>query len=261
MSSQPIPSDPLRPDLGDLGGSAPAAGSRGPAPTDKRKAVVDALMRLASDRPWNDIELSDISEEAGVTLAEMRDLFPSKGAILDGFTRMIDRQVIAGTGDDLVGEPARERVFDIIMRRLDAMAPYKRALRRIGIALRTDLGSIAALNRSALNSSRYMLAAAGIPTEGPLNFVKLQGMVLTMAAVMETWFEDDDPTLAKTMARLDRELSRGERIMERAEDVRRLTAPLRAIGQAFIDGRSRVRKRSSRRYDDDAADEDPAAAI
>jgi hypothetical protein len=84
-------------------------------------------------------------------------------------------------------------------------------------------------------------------------------MVLTLARVMETWFEDDDPTMAKTMARLDRELRRGERIMERAEDARRLTAPLRAIGQAFLDGRNRTRRRSEPRYDEE--DRDPAAAI
>ena len=217
-------------------------------------------MRLAADRPWNDIELTDIAHDAGVSLAEMRDLFPSKGAILDGFTRMIDRKVIEGTTDDLIGEPARERIFDITMRRFDAMQPYKRALRRIGYALRGDVASLGALNRSALNSQRYMLAAAGIPTEGPLNFLKLQGMVLTLARVMETWFDDDDPTMAKTMARLDRELRRGERIIERAEDARRLTAPFRAIGQAFLDGRNRSRRRSASRYEDEA-DQDPAAAI
>jgi AcrR family transcriptional regulator len=253
--TDPLMPDPLAPRSGDAAGTtkSPAGAPGG------RKAVIEALMRLAADRPWNDIELTDIAAEAGVSLSEMRDMFPSKGAILDGFTRMIDKQVIEGTNDDLVGEPARERVFDIIMRRLDAMAPYKAALRRISMALRSDLGSLAALNRSALNSQRYMLAAAGIPTEGPLNFIKLQGMVLTQAAVTETWFDDDDPTLARTMARIDRELRRGERIMERADDVRRLTAPLRAIGQALLDGRNRHRNR--RRPVADDIDEDPAAAI
>nr|WP_245513352.1 TetR/AcrR family transcriptional regulator [Enterovirga rhinocerotis] len=220
-------------------------------------------MRLASDRPWSDIELSDVAREADLTLSEMRDLFPSKGAILEGFTRMIDKIVIEGTSDDLVGEPARERIFDVMMRRLDAVAPYRPALRRITWALRTDLTSLGALNRMALNSARYMLAAAGVPTEGPLGFVKLQGFVLAQANVMETWFEDDDPTLARTMARLDRELGRGEKLMGRAEDMRRLTAPLRAFGQALLDGRDRMRRRSSRSERDPAEGEreDPAAAI
>ena len=55
---------------------------------------------------------------------------------------------------------------------------------------------------------------------------------------MHTWLDDDDPALARTMARLDRELRRGERVVEGADDFRRLTAPLRAIGRAFVEGRS-----------------------
>lgn len=252
--------DPIIPDGFAVGAETVHPGPEAaPRPADKRTRAVEALMRLSSDRPWSDIEITDVAQEAGLSLSEMRDLFPSKGAILDGFTRMIDKAVIEGTSTDLVGEPARERVFDVVMRRLDAMAPYRPALRRIAWAMRGDLASMAALNRSALNSARYMLAAAGVPTEGPLGFVKLQGLVLAQANVIETWFEDDDPTQARTMARLDRELGRGERVMERAEDLRRLTAPLRALGQAVLDGRNRLRRRD--RDDLDGESKDPAAAI
>lgn len=241
---------------------APAVSTAVPPPPDRRQAATDALMRLAAIQPWGDIELVDIAREAGLTLGEMRDLYPSKGAILDGFTKAIDKIVIAGANEDLIGEPARERIFDVLMRRLDAMARYKVALKRISWALRTDPLSLAALNRSALNSARYMLATAGVPTEGPLGFIKLQGIVLALARVMETWFEDEDPSSAKTMAALDRELGRGERVLERAEDFRRLTAPLRALGQALFDGRSRLRRRDERESDRDPGETaDPAAAI
>jgi AcrR family transcriptional regulator len=234
------------------------------APTSKRDTVIDALMRLAADRPWSDIELIDIAEEAGISLAELRDLFPSKGAVLGGFSRRIDREVLNGTSDDLKDEPARERVFDVMMRRLDALAPYKKALRRIVFALRQDPLALAALNREGLNSQRYMLAAAGISTEGNLGPLKVQGAVIVFSNTMQTWLEDDDPSLARTMARLDRELRRGERVLERADDFRRLTMPLRALGQAILDGRNRMRRsraRSRERYDEDGETNDPAAAI
>lgn len=257
-------SDPLHAAPTSSAFAAATASSSGPqvrSPAGgKREQAVDALMRLAAEQPWDDIELADIAGEAGLTLSDMRDLFPSKGAMLEGFTRAIDKRVIDGTNEDLAGEPARERIFDVFMRRLDAMAPHKRALRRIGYAMRSDPLSLTALNRSALNSMRYMLAAAGVPTEGPLGFVKLQGSVLAFANVMETWFDDDDPAQAKTMAKLDRELTRGERVLERADDVRRLTAPLRAIGQALVDGGRRVRRRGDR-ADPEAEARDPAAAI
>ncbi len=232
-----------------------------PPSMSPREAVVEATMRLAADRPWSDIELSDIAREAGVSLADLRDLFPSKGAILGGFSRMIDRKVLEGGGDDLAGEPARERVFDVMMRRLDAMTPYKAALRRIIWALRSDPLSLAALNQVGLNSQRYMLASAGISTEGPLGGLKVQGAVIVLANTMETWFEDEDPVLARTMARLDRELRRGERVLERAEDFRRLTAPFRALGQALIDSRRTRRRPRSRPSFDEGETSDPAAAI
>ncbi|HEX2727170.1 MAG TPA: TetR family transcriptional regulator, partial [Beijerinckiaceae bacterium] len=202
-----------------------------------RDAIVEATMRLAAEQPWNDIDITDIAREAGVSLAEFRDLFPSKGAVLGAFSRKIDRAVLQGTTDELAGEPARERVFDVMMRRIDAMTPYKRALRRIAWAVRFDPVTMAALNQVGLNSQRFMLAAAGISTEGPLGLLKLQGAVVVFANTLDAWLEDDDPALARTMARLDRELRRGERVLERAEDVRRLTAPLRAVAQALLDSR------------------------
>jgi AcrR family transcriptional regulator len=224
---------------------------------------VEATLRLASDRPWNDIEIADIAREAHVSLSEFRDLFPSKGAVLGGFSRLIDRQVLDGTTDDLADEPPRERVFDVMMRRLDAMTPHKEALRRITFALRRDPLSLAALNQVGLNSMRFMLAAARVSTEGPLGHLKLQGAVIVFANTMETWLEDDDPALARTMARLDRELRRGERVLEQAEDFRRLTAPLRALGQAVVDGRNRMRRGRRSEWDraDDGESRDPAAAI
>jgi AcrR family transcriptional regulator len=225
-----------------------------------RDAVIDALMRLAESRPWSDIELQDIAQEAGISLADLRDMFPSKGAILGGLSRRIDRQVLEGTTNDLAGEPARERLFDVMMRRLDALAPYKRALKRISQGMRGDPLSLAAMNQMALNSQRYMLAAAGISTEDALGFLKLQGAVIIHANTLETWFDDDDPALARTMARLDREIRWGERVMERADDVRRLTAPFRALGQALFDRRRRDRRRRPDDYQDGET-RDPAAAI
>jgi hypothetical protein len=169
--------------------------------------------------------------------------------------------VLEGTTDDLKGEPARERLFDVMMRRLDALTPHKRALRRITFALRQDFAALAALNRSAINSMRYMLASAAISTEGPLGGLKLQGAVIVFSNTMQTWLEDDDPALARTMASLDRELRRGERVLEQAEDLRRLAAPFRALGQALLDrGRRRRRGRRRERFEEEE-DGDPAAAI
>ncbi|QRM30688.1 TetR/AcrR family transcriptional regulator [Microvirga sp. VF16] len=231
------------------------------APTDKKKAIVEALMDLAARRPWHEIEITDVAKAANVSLAEFRDLFPSKGAVLGALSRQIDRQVLEGTTDDLAGEPARERIFEVLMRRFDALQPYRQALRRAFQDLQYDPVAIAALNQVSLNSQRFMLAAAGINTEGPLGKLKVQGAVLVYANTMRTWLDDDDPTLAKTMARLDRELRRAERILEGAEDLRRLSAPLRAVGRALMQGRRSTRTGARRASEDNGDTQNPAAAI
>ncbi|KFC74624.1 hypothetical protein FG93_01055 [Bosea sp. LC85] len=231
-------------------------------PADPRKAVVDALFNLAASRRWDEIELGDIAAEAGVSLATLRNLFPSKLAILGGLTRIVDDAVLAGQSDDLADESYRERMFDLVMRRLDALAPYKAGLRRVIPAVRRDPLALAGLNRGAVNSWRYMLASAGIPTEDPLGGVRVQGAALLMARVVDVWLDDDEPELSRTMAQLDRELKTASWVMSRAEDIYRLTAPFRGLARAFCGARPRVRRRErgeDRRRDED--DEDFAPAI
>ena len=232
----------------------PATPAQEPKPaTEPRRRAVEALLRLAAQRDWDRIELTDIAGEAGLTLAELRGLFPSKGAMLGGLMRLVDDDVLAGTSADLAGEPIRERLFDLVMRRLDAMAPYKPGLRRIVPALKRQPLALAALNQAALNSWRYLLASVDVPTEDSLGNVRIQGAALLMARVLETWLDDDEPELARTMARLDRELTTAGRIMGRVEDVHRLTSPFRGLLRALCEGRRPVRRRARGEENDDYA--------
>lgn len=219
--------------------SKPAEPSR-----DPRDGIIDALMRLSALREWSQIGVEDIASEAGVTLAEFRALFPSKGAILAAFARRTDLAVLADEGNDMADEPVRERLFDVMMRRIDALSPHKAALRNIATAVKRDPATMLALNGVALNSQRFMLASAGISTDDDLGPLKLQGAVLAFARTLDVWFEDDDPGLARTMARLDEELNRGERVMRVADDVHRFTAPLRAALRSVCEGGERRRKRA-----------------
>jgi hypothetical protein len=150
-----------------------------------------------------------------------------------------------------------------MMRRLDALAPYKEAMRRMAPVLRRDPLTLAALNQLALNSHRYMLEASGVNTEGPLGMVKVQGAALVFARVVDTWFDDDDPGLSRTMAALDRELKRGGQFIMALNDVCRLTAPFRALFDRAADRgrRFRERRRASRDDDGPQDDEDYAPAV
>lgn len=216
---------------------APEAQSGAPRP-DPRRTVVEALLTLAASQPYRTITLSEIAAEAKVSLADLRDYFPSKGAILGGLMRIADRAVLDGTGADMADETAHDRVLDVMMRRFDALAPYKEGLRSIHRDVRHDPAALIAFNQVAVNSWRYMLEAAGIDTNGNLGALKTQGAVLVFSRAFEAWLEDGDD-MAKTMAVLDRELKRGEKVLSAADALHRLTAPLRGMARAACEARAR----------------------
>jgi AcrR family transcriptional regulator len=206
---------------------------------DPRALIVEALMALAGERRWEDVTISDVAARAGLSLSQFRDCFPSKGAALAGFSRRIDKLVLDGATGELGEESPRDRLFDVLMRRLDAMAPYKEGVRGIAEWARRDPVSAVALNGVALNSMRFMLEAAGLDSEGPLGAVKLQGLVLAWGRVLDVWLLDEEPGLDRTMAALDAELARGGRILARLDDAWRISGPLRAIGRAVMAGGGR----------------------
>jgi AcrR family transcriptional regulator len=218
-------------------------------PADAKDAIIGALIELAGERHWEDIPLADVATRANVSLSTFRDLFPSKGAVLAGFLRKIDKIVLESTPAAPADEPAKERLLAVLHRRLDALAPYKVGLEGISEWTARDPFAAAALNRLMLNSMRFMLEAVGIDSEGPVGALKLQGLVLAWRRVLQTWFSDDDPELAATLAALDQELTRGSRFIARAEDLNRLTSPLFSIARALFDRRHSA---TARTREDDA---------
>jgi len=230
------------------------------SPTDTRGKIVDALMELAAERRFEDISIRDISKAAGVSLADFRDAFPSKGAVLAGFSRRVDRAVLAQDNGELADENPRERLFDVLMRRLEAMAPYREGVREAIASLRREPVAALAMNQVAMNSMRFMLEAAGIEAQGAAGAIKLQGLALAWGRVIQVWLDDDDPALSKTMAELDRVLTRGERAVAGLDRVSALASPFSALAQAAFDAGRRARRGGSRPgRKDDPGDEDVTA--
>ena len=221
-------------------------------PTDTRGKIVEALMELAAERRFEDISIRDICKAAGVSLADFRDSFPSKGAVLAGFSRRIDRAVLDADSGELADESPRERLFDVLMSRLEAMAPYRDAIREISAWLRREPAAALAINQVVMSSMRFMLEAAGIEVEGATGALKLQGLALAWYRVIQVWLDDEEPGLSKTMAELDRSLTRGERIAANVDRLSGLAAPFTAFAQAALDAgrRARARRPGPARKDD-----------
>jgi len=187
---------------------ARAAAPRGSSDRDK---AIDALMALLAEHPFEQIGLAEIAGRAGLKLSQLRAEFGSTLAILAGHIKDIDRAVLAGGDAAMAEEPVRDRLFDVLMRRLEALAPYKEAVRSIMRSARRNPGLGLALNAMAVRSQQWMLEAAGIGASGPRGALRAQGAALMFARVLTVWVDDDEQGLDRTMTALDRGLASAER--------------------------------------------------
>jgi AcrR family transcriptional regulator len=188
-------------------------GSIAPPPrgTSDRDKAVDALMALLAEHSFEQIGLAEVAGQAGIKLSQLRAEFGSTLAILAAHIKDIDRAVLAGGDADMAEEPVRERLFDVLMRRLEALAPYKEAMRSILRSARRNPGLALALNAMAVRSQHWMLEAAGIGASGPRGALRAQGAALMYARVLLVWVDDDKAGLDRTMAALDRGLASAAR--------------------------------------------------
>ena len=188
---------------------APAAPpSRGTSDRDK---AVDALMALLAEHSFAEIGLAEVAGRAGIKLSQLRAEFGSTLAILAAHIKDIDRIVLAGGDADMAEESPRDRLFDVLMRRLEALAPYKASTRSLMRSARRNAGLAFALNALATRSQRWMLEAAGIGAHGPKGALRAQGAALMFARVLAVWVNDEEEGLDRTMAALDRGLASAER--------------------------------------------------
>jgi AcrR family transcriptional regulator len=197
-----------------------AKSTPGPAaPTTERDKIVAALLALLADKPFEAIGFADVAARAGVSLAALRQEFSSTLAILAAHIKATDRAVLGADMSDMAEEPERERLFDVLMRRLEVLAPHREAVRSLLRSARRDPPLAVALNGLAVRSQQWMLTAAGIGASGPRGVVRAQGLAVLFASVLRTWVRDEDPGLARTMAALDRALARGQRLIGFLDDL------------------------------------------
>ena len=218
-----------------------ASARKPPAPATEREKIIAALLTLLADNRFETIGFADIAAQAGVTLAALRGEFPSTLAILAAHVKATDRALLAEDLSDMAEEPPRERLFDVLMRRLELLAPHRQAIRSLLRSARRNPPLAVALNALAVRSQQWMLTAAGIGAAGPRGMIRAQGLAMLFGSVLGTWVSDDDPGHARTMAALDRALARGQRFTGLVDDF--CSIPARVC-------RLRSRRRRRRRGDD-----------
>ncbi|MGH7053096.1 MAG: TetR family transcriptional regulator [Stellaceae bacterium] len=173
--------------------------------------IIDAALALIAREGWRRLTLAAIAHEAELPLLRVYRLYGSRHAVLAAFSRRTDEAVLAEPPAAEPGERPRDRLFDLLMRRFDALTPHKAALAGLARELPLDPPAALCAGTALLRSMRWMLEAAEVASTGLAGAVVVQLVTGAYLAAIRVWERDDSPDLARTMAALDARLRRIER--------------------------------------------------
>lgn len=189
-------------------------------------AMHEGLWKAVAEHGWSGATLSRIAGASGSSLAELRGIASTPEGLIVHFNRAVDQAVLEGTVPT-EGESPRDRLFDVLMRRLDALQPHRpgivRFMRELPFHPMLTLVLGAGMNRSM----GWMLEAAGLSASGPGGLARIQGLTAVWVYTLRAWAKDDSADLAGTMAALDKALDRADQVA-RTLDRSRQASPVDA---------------------------------
>ncbi len=184
--------------------------------TETIDRLIDAAFARAARDGWVALSMAEIAAEAGVTVAEAFAAASSKFAILDALLQRVEAQMLADAAPDFAESP-RDRLFELVMLRFDALGPYRAGLGALLRDLPNDPVTALRLLPGLGERLARLLEAAGVATDGILGGLRVHGFTLLYLDALRVWIDDDSPDMAKTMATVDRGLRRAESLMQFAE--------------------------------------------
>lgn len=180
--------------------------------TEAGDAGLDAFLALIAEKGFSDVALRDVAAAAGIGFAGFYESYPDKVSLVAAFVARVDAQVLAGTASSIdEEETVRDRLFDVMMRRYDALGPHRAALRAIRGAVARDPFLALAVRPVVQRSMAAMLEAAGLQSDGLAGALRRNGLLAVHYAVSRVFDRDETADLSKTMAALDNRLKSVER--------------------------------------------------
>ena len=177
------------------------------ADTEFDAALVASAFSLAAERGWSGVSVVQAARDADLPLDRARRRFPGRGAVLLRFGSLADQAALALATSE---GSHRDRLFDILMRRIDFLQRHRPGVLALLRHLPCDPPMAVGLAAASLCSMGWMLEGAGISGRGPRGQLRRKGLLAVWLWTLRAWQRDDSEDLSATMAALDQALSRAD---------------------------------------------------
>jgi hypothetical protein len=177
--------------------------------TEFDRALIASAFGIAAERGWRAVSVAEAARRGGLRLDRARARFPARPMLLLRFGSLADQAALASADSE---GPHRDRLFGILMRRIDALQANRDGVIALLRGLPADPCTAAMLAGASLRSMGWMLEAAGIGSTGPLGLLRAKALLVVWLATLRAWERDTGEELSATMAALDKALQRAEQV-------------------------------------------------
>ncbi len=169
--------------------------------------IVRAAMDIAGELGWSEVNSVEVAKRAKVPLERVREICPNKIDLL----RMLGEEIniVMLDGGEVDGS-IRDNLFELMMRRFEALQEYRAGVLAVVDAAKREPGMVFKLAGDFHDVLGHVLDMAGV-NPSPLRRVGLGAVAL---ATFRTWCEDESDDLAATMSVLDKRLGQIEQAAE-----------------------------------------------
>jgi hypothetical protein len=178
-----------------------------------RRDLARAALTLAASTPWRDITLQRLADAANRPISDLYGA--TLGEAIDCVEEAFDRAIAEDIDALDPSQSVRDRLFELMMRRFEAMEGHRAAVLSMEQGADRDPTLLAAAHQRHVRCARWVLALAGLEADGMTGQARAQGLGVIIGQARAAWRADDAGDFAKTMASLDKNLRRAEEMFGR----------------------------------------------
>lgn len=192
-----------------------------------RNQLFEHFSQTVLEKGWRDLSCAEVATRAGVEVKLAFVEYSNRYAYVSELVRRINFAMLDAYDKEIGEEAARERLFDVIMARFEAMQTYRELVIALTKAARCD--PMLSLHLMALSrlTADWFLDASHISPAGLGGQLRSKGALVAYARAFSVWLGDESEDLSKTMACLDKTLKAGEKALRRAERLARVVPMMR----------------------------------
>lgn len=171
--------------------------------------ILQSFLELAEHTPVHRLTPDAVASQAGLPLSDIPAHLSDGFDFADAYIDTINHRIVYGFHAD-PQDSVRERLFDLLMQYFDELSLHKQAALNIERGFKARPSALCKRHKLIFDLFGEILTACQANAKGLRGRLRIRSLQALFLLVYKVWREDDTDDMAKTMAALDKHLTKAE---------------------------------------------------